>query len=109
MEVECGVIAMKCERCDKPMTETIEQSQVQGRWRRKMECPQCHGRKYSFLEEAETIETEERHSLQCERCHDKTTVLYLAGASDHRMVCVRCKCEMEEEKLDAQYRSACSY
>lgn len=86
---------------------------MEGRWRRKDECPGCHVRYWALLDEAEPAERiehqepDEEGLLRCEICDKRVWKLnYIADAD--KMACQRCKNLAEEEHERSQYyRDAC--
>lgn len=50
-EVE-GMPALNCRQDDVPMVDTLVPGETEGVWKRKRECPICHGRQYAMMSDA---------------------------------------------------------
>lgn len=50
-EVE-GMQPLNCQKDDVPMVDTLVPGETEGVWKRKRECPICHGRQYAMMSDA---------------------------------------------------------
>jgi hypothetical protein len=97
-----------CEKCHVHMSETFEPCQVAGKYRRKQECPICHGRIFSLVSVAVPKDDSNEEGvdkvLKCARCGDNAGSLHLSQQKESEMICIRCRSEEIESEENRAYR-----
>jgi C4-type Zn-finger protein len=87
------------------------------KFRKKLECPICHGRIFSFVRVATKADVVapivsgkvRGSNLQCKRCDGKADELFVVPMSDD-LICWACKLDLAElNELELKYRSIMAY
>lgn len=103
-----------CGKCNVELEVTLWKAKIPMMWQRKRECPQCHGRIFSMVSEADAAPTSNTNhegeawdrgeksingkNLQCDCCKGYSDKIFAVDTKDWDFVCGSCRDQINEAK-----------